>query len=414
MNNAKQILKQIQQLPLHPQCLEEREHFLSLIHQYIQASGDSDVFAKIVDYRAFEIRELANDDDNTDNLKHTFTCSTAKYLISHSSLPTFPVHYSHIECLANVYFDHILDCWAEYLVFSIHYRAKNMDEAVAEYNESIVDSDDHYHSEVVDDISLDERRFLTCFSNQLLSLSDANVLINIETFIKREGWYEMLYDMEISARGEHFILYQKVAETMLICSSVNIRRWGNKQTWLAFSPFFQSAKWSMKLDENKLRSLEFFGLLGSGSSNDLSMDSIDKFDRSLIQSISNQDAMCEVIRLAIAAPARKLNQLLFEMTKALMIALDQLGFQAVYIITEQPAIRYFFESVNNAYADVSPYVSVCEFKVSEYAPVTEQGIYFSHPMSQAISQCDYKGYYQRVLSVRKQMKLNTRNMLADE
>lgn len=404
MTNATFIVKQLQQLPHNPKCPKERQHFLSLIYEYVQASNDEEVFARIVDYRKFEIHELANDSDNIDNLKHTFTCPTAKYVISHFPIQTLPPYYSDIEYLANTYFEHILDCWAEYLLFVIHLHAID-NVAEIDHKQQLLELDSTpYQSEIIDDISTDKRCFTTCFSNKCFSLSDANMLINIETFIKQQGWYEMLYDMETSAKGEHFILYQQVAHCVLLSCSVHIKRWRNRQSWLAFSAFFQSDKWNMKLDEKKLRSLEFFGLLDQKTGYAMRVDSIEKFDTDLIQRINQQEVMCEVIRLAIAAPARKLNYLLFTATKELMIALNSVGLRAVYIITEQPAIRYFFESVNLSYREVSPYVSLCEFKVSDETPVTEQGIYFSEPMSQAIAKCDYKAYYQKVISVRKQMK----------
>lgn len=170
-----------------------------------------------------------------------------------------------IEQLAQRIFGCLLICWTEFEIFrtiqNSNQTSGNKQQKQTYPSSQVIN--DHYHYEIVSDTALDTRLFYTEFCSQPLLLSDAIVLINIATFIKEHKWYEMLKILNISSKGEHFILYQFNDESDYpkIISSALIEPYHDKKNWLFFDNFFQSNRWNKADNSESIE--QFFPNLSS-------------------------------------------------------------------------------------------------------------------------------------------------------
>ncbi|PKF48867.1 hypothetical protein AT251_22970 [Enterovibrio nigricans] len=89
-------------------------------------------------------------------------------------------------------------------------------------------------------------------------------------------------------------------------------------------------------------------------------------------------------------------------SQKIILLLKSARLDVVYIITEQPSILFFFQSVNQTSVDDYPYIPLSYQQVNERSPVTYKGFFLSQSMGDAIKNCSYRDYYKRILSVRKQ------------
>lgn len=408
------MYKQIQTV----QRLEQIQHFtpfqisqseiLELIVQYITESLNTDIFSDIIDYRVKEVASSGLDDESTGNLGYMLNCAQALDNVQHKPMIGVPEVYNIIEKIAVVFFGGILPCWTEYQIFTRtnKTRSESGQNSPAGTRPALsIDVGMGYYAELITDISAEHRTFLTSFTDRPLSLADANVLINLETFVKQQCWYEMLYDMELSAAGEHIILYQvsEQGQAMLFASA-RIQRWAQRDKWLAFDPFFQSDKWILSVTGEKIRSLEQSGVFVEGLKDKVSISTPANLDRSLSQSVASEGAMCELIRLAVSGPTERMSQILFLTTKYLTLLLKSAKLELVYIITEQPAILFFFHSANQVSTNGKPYIPLSHHQVNKSSPVTHKGFFISSKIADMLENCSFKDYYKIILKARKQTK----------
>ncbi|MDD1791795.1 acyl-homoserine-lactone synthase [Enterovibrio sp. ZSDZ42] len=384
--------------------------FLTYISDYMLATHHYDLFEKIVSNRTQEITRSQPADTPKGNLYTTLTGNIAASICGVTSLSGLPDDFAMIEKTAIALYGDILSCWAAFKVHQIIADAQTHLNSHQDSNEdaqTLEVKPESYRYEVVNNIRHDERLFMTSYSDVPMKLSLANVLINLETFVKQQHWYEMLYYLDVSSSGEHFILYQEQHDYPLLLSSALIQRWGQRDNWLTFDPFFQTESWTLSLSSEKINTLERSGIFSNGLKNKLKTSSVSAFDYSLLQATKQESAVCEIIRMAIAGPREKLNHILYLTLKYLTLKLADIGIEAAYTIVEQPSILGFYQSVNNDGDGTLPYVSLCHQKVEGTALTTYQGIVFTGPMSQAFEQCSFRDYNKRIIAMRKQARVMT-------
>ncbi|WP_028025729.1 acyl-homoserine-lactone synthase [Enterovibrio calviensis] len=387
-----------------------KDIFLSFINDYMLATHHYDVFEKIVSHRTQEITQTLPINQPKGNLYTTLTCDIATSICGVTPLNGLPDEFATIEKTAIALYGDILNCWAAFKVHQIVVEAQTHLSTRHYSNERIKKPDlemESYRYEVVGDIRHDERLFMTSYASVPMKLSLANVLINLETFVKQQHWYEMLYYLDVSSSGEHFILYQEQYDYPLLLSSALIQRWEQRDNWLTFDPFFQTENWTLTLSSEKIRTLERSGIFSEDLKNKLKTVSVPAFDFSLLQATTQKSAVCEIIRMAIAGPREKLNHILYLTLKFLTLKLADIGIEAAYTIVEQPSILGFYQSVNNDGNGTLPYVPLCHQKVEGTALTTYQGIVFTGPMSQAFEACSFRGYNKRIIAMRKQARVST-------
>ncbi|WP_407333016.1 acyl-homoserine-lactone synthase [Enterovibrio sp. 27052020O] len=388
---------------------ETRKHiFLELINAYMFSTNQFDLFEKIVSYRTNEIAKALPSNQPRGNLFTTLTCDTAKSISGITPFRHLPEIFLSIEKTAIAFFGDILSCWASFKVFQIVSESKKhliSQTPMQGWSSLTATENDQFRYEIVTDIRDEQRMFMTSYSNVPMKLSLANVLINLETFVKQQHWYEMLYYLNVSSFGEHFILYQENAnQPPLLLSSALIQRWKQRDNWLTFEPFFQTESWTLIASNEKIQTLEKSGIFHNPLKNILNLSSVANFDFSLLRAITRKDAVCEIIRMAIGGPKEKLNHILYLTLKYLTVKLADIGLEAAYTIVEQPSILAFYGSINNDSNGALPYVSLCQQQVAGTGLTTYQGIVFTGPMSQAFEQCSFRDYNKRIIKMRKQAR----------
>lgn len=382
--------------------------FLREVHNYIVANNDSKVFEVIISKRLEQLNNLDNSCNYEGNLDAKYNSDTMSALVEDTTLFGVPNFYHYIELQSLSLFGGLLPFWVEYkrytlLLDNVLLKWSKQSEQAALL--ARCELEDGYVAELVQNIENDERRFLTQFADESLPLSSANTLMNLETFVRQQHWYEMLSELELSSNGEHFILYQQDNEGhKTLVSSAKIQRWREKNDWLAFNPFFQSDNWTVSLEDRNIKALDFSGIFNDNLANKLNLTNPKDLDQSFVQNVKHGRDCCELIRMAIGAPVSKLNNILFLTIKYISIFMKQVGIKGVYAITEQPALLYFFQSVN-LYSDLNDcYVPMTYQQINPTAPQTYKGLILSAPMVKAIGECNYKQYYKRVLLARKRSK----------
>jgi acyl homoserine lactone synthase len=268
---------------------------------------------------------------------------------------------------------------------------------------------EHYCYEIVPDIALDTRLFHTNFSEQPLLLSDAIVLINIATFIKEHQWYEMLTLLDISSKGEHYILYQfdegNAYPSIISSALINSPHVSNE--WLFFNDFFQNKKWQSIHQPHTVSNLQQAtkGLIKLDDAH-LSNKSSNDIENHLFSSIVDSKKVCEAIRLTVSGNKSKANFHLYLAQKGLANALKQSGREVVFTIIEKPAMVLFYQSMNLEAPMSSPYLFTSAQDINKNGVITYKGIWLLNNATDAFNQYNFKEYNVKIIGLRKLSRHN--------
>uniref|UniRef100_UPI001EFA2480 acyl-homoserine-lactone synthase n=1 Tax=Vibrio variabilis TaxID=990271 RepID=UPI001EFA2480 len=220
-----------------PSIVDNKEALLREVHNYIETTGEREIFEIIINKRSEQLANSELSSCSSGNLDSQYQSENMVTLITNTELFGVPNFYRYIEQQSQSLFGGLLPFWAEYQRFILMLDAQQVEKIVLNEELKVLakaELENGFHAELVKNIEADCRKFLTHFSDQPLRLSNANALMNLETFVKQQHWYEMLSELDLSARGEHFILYQideHGRKTLL--SSAKIQRWNKKDDWLA-------------------------------------------------------------------------------------------------------------------------------------------------------------------------------------
>ncbi|MCG7498105.1 acyl-homoserine-lactone synthase [Vibrio sp. Of7-15] len=381
---------------------QHRDYILQVISDYITSSGNSDLFSEIVFLRKQQIiQELPTDPGN---LHQIFTCNEAKQVLVTSELSGKPAEFGYIEKLAEVYFGNILMLWAEYERFTIvskYYLSKKRHSSPITAL-TCVKNESAYMSEVVDEIRADQRVFMTHHSDILLCLQDAIVLINLEVFVKEQHWYEMLFCLDLSTRGKHFILYHQPNECAYpyLISTALIQGWDRRHRWLSFDAFFQHSKWQLCLPEHAHNVLGRADVFVENLV--LNTKSVVDFESSLSRQLLRTEAVCEVLRLTVSGTQKQRMYHLYLGQKMLMRELVKQGYSLAFTIIELPAMLHFYQSLHSAAYMHSSYQDI-----NKNGLVTFKGFWLPDLLSQQFEQHTFRDYNTKIIKQRRRLKEKT-------
>ena len=384
----------------------QQDEFIQLLEIHCKKTENPNLLKQIVDSRKTTIsRKLI--ESNQGNLAHIFSTDIAFNIIGKIPCSTLPQHYFVIEQLAQKLFGCLLTCWTEFEIFRTIQNSALSNKHTNQFQttaSSVIHED--YHYELVRDISQDQRYFYTEFTDQPLLLSDAIVLINIATFIKQHKWYEMLNLLDVSSKGEHFILYQmdeQIKKPMIISSAL-IEHYQDKENWLFFDSFFLTEQWN-KYDITP--SLQHFSpqlksrLTLSKNKNTMMCSSV--LENAIYSSIVDKKRVCGVIRFTINGPKRKLNHFLYLAQKGLANALYNSGRDMIFSIIEQPAMILFYQAMNSIETEHMPFIFTSSQDINSSGLITYKGICLTKNASYVFNQYDFKEYNVKIIQRRKEL-----------
>ncbi|MDD9194842.1 acyl-homoserine-lactone synthase [Aliivibrio sp. S3MY1] len=392
-----------------PHKKKQCDYFIEIFDSYCNKTDNPNLLQQIIENRKMFISSQLGE-SSIGNLADLFSTQTAKDTIGKQASPTLPKHYFLIEQIALRLFGCLLSCWTELEIFrTIKNAALSFshctNHAHHSYNSPVIN--EHYHYEIVADIALDTRLFHTAFCEQPLRLSDAIVLINIATFIKEHQWYEMLGMLNISSKGEHFILYQfndKSAYPNIISSAL-INSPSTSRNWLFFDDFFQSPKWQPIQQSHSIFNLKCATKVSTAlSQSQLMNKSSYDIEKGLFSSILDHSKVCEAIRLTVSGDKSKANFHLYLAQKGLANALKESGRDMVFTIIEKPAMVLFYQSINIHTPEAAPYLFTSAQDINKNGIVTYKGIWVLNNATLAFNQYNFKEYNVKIIELRKLLR----------
>lgn len=378
------------------------------IYQYSKEIDKPHLLQELIEYRKETILDKIGH-SHSGNLASLFSTPEAKELIAKHPCQQVPKQYFMIEQLAQRIFGCLLICWTEFEIFQTiqnSNQAYNSKRKKQTYSSSQV-INDHYYYEIISDIALDTRLFYTEFCPHPLLLSDAIVLINIATFIKEHKWYEMLKILNISSKGEHFILYQFDEENDYpkIISSALIEPYYEKKNWLFFDDFFQSSGWKKSKNAGVIK--RFFPNLTPQKNQQcdyVNALSCSELENVIFSSIVDKTSMCGVIRFTVNGPKMKLNYHMYLAQKGLANALFLSGRNMIFSIIEQPAMILFYQEMNSIEKERMPFVFTGSQDINNSGLVTYKGICLTKNASYVFNRYNFKEYNVKIIQRRKKLK----------
>lgn len=397
-------------LKMKPHKKNQCDYFIEIFDSHCNEIDNHTLLQEIIENRkSFISNQLGK--SNTGNLADLFSTQAAKDIIGKQPSLTLPKHYFLIEQVALRLFGCLLSCWTELEIFRTikNSALSNVHITNTSHSYSSPVINEHYHYEIVADIALDTRLFHTEFCEQPLLLSDAIVLINIATFIKEHQWYEMLGMLNISSRGEHFILYQFDDNNPYpkIISSALINIPSISRNWLFFDDFFQGSKWQPIHQSHLILNLKCATKISTIlSKSQLMNKSSNSLEKRIFSSILEQEKVCEAIRLTVSGSKSKANFYLYLAQKGLANALKQSGRDVVFTIIEKPAMVLFYQSMNIETPTTSPYLFTSKQDINRNGVVTYKGIWLLNNATLAFNQYNFKEYNVKIIRLRKLLRNN--------
>lgn len=294
-------------------------------------------------------------------------------------------------------YDNWAQAWCAYKIWTLEQQytqpcAPSNDLATAGLSNAEAD----YFDNVIDNVEHHQELYYTLHCTQPMRLADAIVMINLATFVSQYQWYEMLYEIDLSSTGSHFILAsQNVGSTHpLIVATAKVNHYTQADNWLYFSPFFQTESWQLLATDKVVKNLNQQGLLSTA---DIATRSAKQFEHSLWQQMQSPEQCCEIIRLTVSGNQTQMIFFLYLAQKRLMEQLVSRQYKIAFVVIEQPLmIQYYLSLGDSVYNQLSAsYVSNSKF-------ATYKGLWLVEPLHQALAQCSFKQYKQRTIS---QLKL---------
>ncbi|MGD8115735.1 acyl-homoserine-lactone synthase [Vibrio sp. TRT 29B02] len=302
-----------------------------------------------------------------------------------------------IEQDALFLFDDWAQAWCGYKIWKLKkgYHSLN-DSALDQRQRNLSHNEADYFDSVIDCIEQHKKHYYTLHCQHALTLPDAIVLINLSTFVWQHKWYEMLYEINQSSCGTHFILATQVADSdsALIVASAKINHHTQAEQWLYFSPFFQTDSWQLLATKKTVDQLSEHGLVDN---QDIPRHSSAHFENSLWQKIVSHQQCCEIIRLTVSGNQSQMIFYLYLAQKRLMEQLFSLRYKIAFVVIEQPLMIQYYLSLGET---VFSQLSTSHVSSSEFA--TYKGLWFIQPLNQELARASYKSY--KKLTIRQLKK----------
>lgn len=379
---------------------QKKERILSLIHDYITNSGNLGLFQNIVKCRQNHILKTSHCDYSGD-LRRIFSPNNTNIDNCLLSIGEFSEEERLIEMLAKIFFTNILVCWAEYERFKIFIRYPLERRPALDVSciRTSREGESEQCSELVDEISKDPRLFLTQHHETPMYLDDAVALINLEVFVLEQHWYEMLFSLELSTKGRHFILYHYTGESAFpsLTATALIQGWNSLQTWLSFDPFFHNDQWHLCLPEHAVSTLQKTEVLTEQFQIDVK--SVESFESSLKNQVSSPESICEILRLTVSGKKESRHFNLYLAQKKLVQLLVDHDIRLALTIIDSPVMLDFYQSL-----DTHSYMHSCFRDINGTGKITYKGFWITHALNKQFIKHNFRSYNVNIIKRRNKMK----------
>lgn len=243
----------------------------------------------------------------------------------------------HLELEVHEHYHH----WGEFLCDYESFRVLERNQNSLSPNSTIYPprKEEYYQAELIDEVRDDQRQYLTPFTNHLLSLADSILLTNLCTLVKDQKWFEILFDLDRSNRGCHFIMFFLHGKYRYLVSTACIQAYKNKEEWLYLSNYFCRDEWRWNDFSKALEVLR--------RESNLNFNEYPKNFNDIVSKYFPSDfSACEIIRLTISG--NRCNKLLLlYLSQVNLSRLLSLRFRFSFIITENKQMLNLYNSSPN-------------------------------------------------------------------
>ncbi|EDP58026.1 acyl-homoserine-lactone synthase [Vibrio sp. AND4] len=299
------------------------------------------IFQSVTDYRKKQLIALFPE-HKAKSLSVLFELMDYRDLIQNYP-SNFSPYIAALEIVVSQCFMHWLEFWCECEIRAIKQKSLINNQPISQL--SLPLEDEAYYGILIDELEHSDMMVRTPSHANIMSISDAVTLTNLELFIKGKKWYEMLPLLSMSQTGKHFVLLKKVnsEEANVLVSSMLVQDWDNRDSWLSHAPQFSNSKWNYCLTNLECSNLEHLGVLESITS--LNIQSIEEFDNTFKKALKDKHKVCEILRLAISGNTRQKLFFIYLTQKKLAQVLYTHGYKVSFTVIDQPFILDFYSNL---------------------------------------------------------------------
>ncbi|MDF2154264.1 acyl-homoserine-lactone synthase [Vibrio sp. CAU 1672] len=299
-----------------------------------------------------------------------------------------------LEQQVHLHFSSWAEFWCEFLIYKLlkKYGVTQLQAGFTVGSLSLNDED--YQAELIDDIGTAADYFLTPYSPVPLTLSDAILISNLQTLVKEEKWYEMLFSIELSSREMHFIMYTPATPSRhkLLLASAKIQPGTALTGWLYNEPFFNQTHWQELNNTHALKILKQHRLFAGLSVVNCSLEDY------LRQPSPHAGQICEIIRLALTAPKPLRLYFVYLSQKQLAYLLEAQHFMVAFIVTQNPALLDFYTTLSS-----DSYIALSRLQLGD--EIVYKGMWYLPSVREDFEFIRFRDYKTRLISAkRKQLR----------
>ncbi|MCG9682628.1 acyl-homoserine-lactone synthase [Vibrio sp. Isolate23] len=285
-----------------------------------------------------------------------------------------------LEQVALKHFESLPLLWALVERYKLH--SKRLGTAPKTPTLSYNDSD--YYSDLIAEISKAPLIVSVPFDDGLYRINDAVLLSNIELFIIKQKWYELLFLMEHSSSGQHFVMFHSSTESKYpcLCSSAMVTDWQHKHRWLSFSPFFQHEAWLLLASKGTIKEINRTGAFNQLNEN---LSTLEQFDSDCMAKANYSSKLCEILRLTVSGNQIQQLYLLYLAQKEMAKQLAEAGYGCAYTIINNPWLLNFYARLER-----DAYVHCGCFDLGECP--TYRGMWLVQEFNRQYTNIDFKRY----------------------
>lgn len=370
------------------------------LFKVISHLDDSIFFQEIVVQRAEQIRNVIRKEGKIfqGDLADLFELDEARIVIEKTDLKNCPGYYDNLEKGAIEYFGNILNCWTEYEIYK--YTQKARQEYEREFDRKYLNINGT-RSEIIPDISDDKRFFKIHRVECPMRLSNAVVLCNLYQFVKEKKWYEMLFSIELSSRGRHFIYYSAKQNHLNILATALILRYTENNNWLTLNSFFQNDQWPPPKKEQLqsfLKDLDF----DINFKKIKSYRSVKEFEHQFLRSVIFKYEIDEVIRMTVSV--QSYGEIICTMLSALKeLSRMQLqnGQKLSFFITEESPLILIARVVEKMTDDDNLFLVTSQRQIGHDDIKTCKGLFSHKKLYDTLSKLSFSEVMQNIYNYRQ-------------
>ncbi|WP_070965229.1 acyl-homoserine-lactone synthase [Vibrio sonorensis] len=363
------------------------------LDDYVDNNATESPFRVIVNSRVEQLTDLSSS-NTSHNYDYLFTSSQYKGLLFSDHQPDVLCDLCKtIELIGYKHFGSILDLWARYECYRITGKA-----CLERTKMGLCRDDNAYSGLIIDDISSQTSPVFSPFHDKPMSLAQAVVLSNLALFVIEQKWYEMLLSIDLSSKGQHFVLFfNQEGRHPLLVSSALVQDSHKLEHWLSLTPFFQHSGWQLIANQKACQLIADTGVIPSlplhGASD------LKQFDELCWPNLIEPEKVVEILRLTTAGRPTERMYILYLVQKRIAETFSSQGYKMILTIIDQPWLLLFYQGLSEG-----AYIHIAKMKINNSNNHTYRGAWLVEEFARQSLKHDFQSY-KSIVAQQKQLKV---------